>query len=104
MSLTLENRLRQMQIFNLPHDPFCRDECVCSDMTVVVIDENPRTGDRAPRHISKKAPASMTLLALERKENLPNGLLDVPDVKAAIARGHVRIVEQTPDSPSAKGA
>ena len=102
MPVTLESRLRQMQVFNLPHDAYCDEgKCACSDVTVVVVEENPRTGERAPKHVTKKAPASMTLLALERKAGLPSGSLDVPDVKAAIARGHVRVVAQLPDAPAA---
>ena len=105
MPVTIESRVRQMQVFNLPHDAYCEDgKCACSDMTVVVVEENRRTGDRASKHIAKKAPASMTLLALERKAGLPSVVLDVPDVKAAIARGHVRIVEQSPDSAPAPTA
>ncbi len=102
MPVTLESRVRQMQVFNLPHEAFCRDgRCACSDITVVVSEENPRTGERAPRNIQKKAPASLTLLALERRSGLPSVLLDVPDVRAAIARGRVRVVEQSPDTPPA---
>jgi hypothetical protein len=102
MPVTLESRLRQMQVFNLPHDAYCDEgKCACSDMTVVVVEETSRTGERAPKQVAKKAPASMTLLALERKTGLPTALLDVPDVKAAIARGYVRVIEQLPDAPPA---
>ncbi len=105
MTVTLESRVRQMQVFNLPHEAFCRDgQCACSAMAVVVIEENPRTGERAPRNFQKKAPASLTLLALERRCGLPNVLLDVPDVRASIARGRVRVVEQSPDTPPAPAA
>lgn len=103
MPVTIESRLRQMQVFNLEHDSYCRaDACACSDITAIVVEENPRTGERAPRHIPKKAPGSLTLLARERKEGLPSAVLDVPDVKAAVARGHVRVVEQTPDGPQTR--
>ena len=99
MPVTIENRLRQLQVFNLDHDAFCRPgACACSNLTVLVVDENPRTGERAQRRVEKKAPGSLTLLALERRAGLPVRLLDVPEVKAAIARGHVRIVEQAPDA------
>ena len=100
MPVTLQNRLRQMQVFNLPHDAYCQGrECSCSDVTIVVIDENPRTGDRAPRHVTRKTPGSLTLLAHEKRAGLPDAVLHVPEVTAAISRGHVRIIEQTPDVP-----
>jgi hypothetical protein len=99
MPVTLESRLRQLQVFNLDHGSYCRPgACACSEITIAVIDENPRTGDRAPRHIAKKAPASLTLLARERRAGLPTKILDVPEVRAAIAKGHVRVVAQTAES------
>ena len=98
MPVTLENRLRQIQVFNLDHDAFCRPgACACSSTAVLVVDENPRTGDRAQRRVEKKTPSSLTLLALERRSGLPTRVLDVPEVRAAIARGRVRVGDQTPD-------
>ena len=97
MPITLESRVRRMQVFNLPHEAFCKDACGCSETTVVIVAENPRTGDRAPKHVAKRVPASMTWLARERRAGLPSVLLEVPDVKAAIGRGYLRVVEQSPD-------
>lgn len=104
MPVTLESRLRQMQVFNLEHDAFCeKGPCVCLDITTTVLEENPRTGERAPRRITKKAPAALTLLARERQGDLPDAVLQVPEVRAAIERGHVRVVEQTPATPVSPG-
>jgi hypothetical protein len=87
VAVTLENRLRQMQVFNLIHDPYCRGrECSCSEVTVVVTDENPRTGERAPRRVPRKVPTALTLLAREVRKGLPDVVLRVPDVRAAIDR------------------
>jgi hypothetical protein len=86
-----------MQVFHLSHDIFCRGRCACSEVTVVVTAENPRTGERAPRQLQKKVPGSMTVLARERKSDLPSAVLELAEVKAAIARGYLRIVEQAPD-------
>lgn len=97
MPVTLESRVRQMQVFNLEHDAYCvAGGCGCSDITAVVVEQNPRTGERAPRHVTKKAPASLTLLALERRDGLRESIVAVPEVRAAIDRGLVRVVEQTP--------
>ena len=104
MPVTLENRLRQMQVFNLDHETYCAGtECACSQVTAVVVDENPRTGERAPRRITRRAPGSLTLLARERREGLSNSVLAVPEVRAAIGKGHVRVVAQTPDAPGKEG-
>ena len=101
MPITLESRVRRMQVFNLPHEVFCKGVCACSATTVVVVAEHPRTGDRAPKHVAKRVPPSMTWLARERRAGLPSVLLEVPDVKAAIERGYLRVVEQTPDGADA---
>ena len=97
MPVTLESRTRRMQVFHLPHEVFCRGRCTCSELTVVVTAENPRTGERAPRQLQKKVPGSLTVLSRERKPGLPTVVLELAEVKAAIARGYLRIVEQTPD-------
>jgi hypothetical protein len=97
MPITLESRIRRMQVVNLPHEVFCRERCGCAEMTVVVVAENPRTGDRAPKRVTKLVPASMTWLALERRDGLPRAILDVPEVKAALAHRHLRLVEDVPD-------
>lgn len=102
MPVTIENRLRQMQVFNLVHDAYCRGRgCSCSEITVVVTDENPRTGERAPRRVPKKVPAALTLLAREVRSGLPTSVLQVPDVRAALARGALRIAAQEADPPLA---
>lgn len=100
MPVTLESWSRRMQIFHLSHDVFCRDRCACTEVTVVVTAENPRTGERAPRPLQKKVPGSITLLARERKPGLPSRLLELAEVKTAIARGYLRLIEQTPDDAS----
>jgi hypothetical protein len=104
MPMTLENRMRQMQVFNLPHHAYCKDDCACSDTAVLVVAENPRNGERALRRIERKTPSSLTLLAGERRSDLPMALLDVPEVKAAIACGRVRIIEQTPEKTARPAA
>lgn len=95
MAVTLENRLHQMQVFNLVHDAYCRGRvCACSKVTVVVTDENPRTGERALRRVPKKVPGALTLLAREVRSGLPASVLAVPDVRAAIVRGALKVVAQ----------
>ena len=100
MPVTLESRTRRMQVFHLLHEVFCRGRCACSEVTVVVTAENPRTGERAPRQLQKKVPGSITVLARERKPGLPSAVLELAEVKAAIARGYLRIVEHAPDDPA----
>lgn len=97
MPVTLESRSRRMQVFHLPHEVCCRDRCACADVAVFVVAEHPRTGERARKKLVKRVPGSITFLARERKENVPVALLELAQVKAAIGRGYLRIVAQTPD-------
>lgn len=101
MPVMLENRLRQMQVFNLPHDAYCRGgACECSQIVAVTTEQNARTGERTLRRTPKKVPPSLTLLARETRAGLRTTVLTVPDVRAAIARGALRVVAQHPDQPS----
>jgi hypothetical protein len=97
MPVTLESRSRRMQVFHLPHEVCCRDRCACAHVAVFVMAENPRTGERARKRVEKQVPSSITFLARERKENLPAALLELAEVEAAIGRGYLRILAQTPD-------
>ena len=54
---------------------------------------------RAASCLEHHAVAPPQTLARERQAGLPEAVLQVPDVRAAIERGHVRIVEQTPAAP-----
>ncbi len=104
MPVTLESRARRMQVFHLAHDACCRDRCACTEVAVVVVAENPRTGERAPKHLNKKVPGSITFLALERKPGVPSAVLELPQVKVAIGRGYLRVLEQTADKAAAPAA
>jgi hypothetical protein len=73
-------------------------------VAVVAVAENPRTGERAPKYLNKKVPDSITFLALERKPGLSSTVLELAQVKAAIGRGYLRIVEQTADKAVAPAA
>jgi hypothetical protein len=95
MPISLENRLRRILVVNLPHDVCCAQGCACSKATIVVAAENPRTGDRVTQHVTRDAAASLTWLALERRDDLPDHLLEVPEVKAALSCGHLRLAKQS---------
>jgi hypothetical protein len=97
MPVTLESRTRRMQVFHLPHEVCCRDRCSCAEAVVFVVAEHPRTGERARKRVVKRVPGSITFLARERKPDLPAALLELAQVKAAIGRGYLRIVAQTPE-------
>ena len=91
MAVTLESRVRRMQVFNLDHETYCQGpECCCSEMDLLVSDHNAVTGEKGVRPIRKRVPGSLTLLALDRLTGLPDVVVNVPEVREAIARGFVQ--------------
>ena len=93
MPITLENRGRQMQVFNLPHELYCEKagRCGCANETVTTWVEDVATGERSPRSTIKRIPASLTLLAREKHPGLAEAVLEVPEVQRAIELGTVRV-------------
>jgi hypothetical protein len=93
MPITLENRGRQMQVFNLPHELYCEKagRCGCAQETVTTWVEDAATGERSLRSAIKRIPASLTLLAREKQPGLAEAVLEVPEVQRAIELGTVRV-------------
>jgi len=93
MPITLENRGRQMQVFNLPHELYCEKagRCSCANETVTTWGEDAATGERSLRATIKRIPASLTLLAREKHPGLHEAVLEVPEVQRAIELGAVRV-------------
>jgi hypothetical protein len=93
MPITLENRGRQMQVFNLPHEPYCEESgrCDCAQEIVNTWVEDAATGERTLRSTVKRIPASLTLLAREKHPGLAEAVLEVPEIQRAIELGTVRV-------------
>jgi hypothetical protein len=93
MPITLENRGRQMQVFNLPHELYCEKSgrCDCAQEIVNTWVEEAATGERTLRSTIKRIPASLTLLAREKHAELAEAVLEVPEIQRAIALGTVRV-------------
>ena len=82
-----------MQVFNLPHERYCEKSgrCGCAQEIVNTWVENAATGERSLRSTVKRIPASLTLLAREKQPGLAEAVLEVPEVRRAIALGTVRV-------------
>jgi hypothetical protein len=93
MPITLENRGRQMQVFNLPHELYCEKSgrCGCAQESVNTWGEDAATGERTLRSTIKRIPASLTLLAREKHPGLAEAVLELPEVQRAIELGTVRV-------------
>jgi hypothetical protein len=93
MPITLENRGRQIQVFNLPHELYCEKSghCGCAQEIVNAWVEDAATGERSLRSTIKRIPASLTLLAREKHPGLAEAVLEVPEIQRAIELGTVRV-------------
>lgn len=83
MPVTLINKQNRMRVFNLDHPSF---DSEARHMTVHVVEEG-RDGGRYPRRVRKRVCGSLTLLAKEKKHNLPDQVIKVPQVAKAIDDG-----------------
>ncbi len=99
MPLKIKNTSTQSRTFNLAHDGL-RDAGPPYGYTVRtggVVDEDVTTGARRPRATRKALPSSITFLAGETKENLPNLMKECPEIKAALGqKGPLKLLEETP--------
>lgn len=105
MSITLENRERRMQVFNLPHAIYCAaaGRCECTEQVVTTLVEDPRTGQRTPRSVVRRIPASLTLLARAQRSGLPEAVLDVAEIRRAVDQGALRVwTEPAAESTAAR--
>lgn len=93
MAITLESKTRQMQVFNLPHEIYCEaaGHCRCAEQRVTTVVDDPLTGERTPRSVVRRIPASLTLLAGARVEGLDEAVLQVAEIRTAITRGALRV-------------
>ena len=80
MPVTLINKQNRMRVFNLDHPSF---DSEASDVTVHVVEEG-RDGGRYPRRVRRRLCGSLTLLAKEKRHNLPDQVIKVPQIAKAI--------------------
>ena len=74
MSVTLINNTRRMKVFTLAHKWYCdaRGACACKVV---------------PGKEERRIAGSLTIPAGGIVENLPDAVLEVPDIKAAVTSG-----------------
>lgn len=91
MHVTLQNKARRLVCFVLPHAIACaEDHCLCSRQRTGSTRHDPVTGHKHVEARVRKLAGSVTLTAMghdgDTVKGLPLGVLDVPEIKAAIAR------------------
>ncbi len=91
MSITLINNTRRMKVFTLAHRWYCAvlGTCAC---TVI------------PGKEVRRIAASLTLCAGAVAENLPEAVLKVPEIEAAVLRGALTVRRARPRRNAGDGA
>lgn len=88
----LQNTTGRALDFNLSHDTYCQQgPCSCQTVHQPSVALDARHGTRAMRTLRRRLCASVTVLAGEYRE-LPDGIMRVPEVRAAVQRGDLRII------------
>jgi hypothetical protein len=90
---TLKSRSRTLLTFNLPHKFYCEDgECRCVDVKQHSAEHDNVSGMTGIAEREAKLATSITFLAGEKKTDLSETILDCPDVKGAIDRRELIVV------------
>lgn len=95
MSVTLINKQRRMQVFDLDHPTF-RVAGWGYHKERMVLTQADRSGLVGPRVIEKWMPGSLRLLALESRAGLPDQILALPAIKRGVALGQLAYLKESP--------
>jgi hypothetical protein len=95
--VTLKNKARAMKVFNLPHAIVCTEAlCLCTRRVTGVQDVHRETGEKQMRALKKRLADSITFTAAGTEgdtiKELPDTVLQVPEIGAAIRRRELAIV------------
>ena len=95
--LTLWNRTKSIQPYNLDHEHYCvaLGRCVCVPMARKVFARDPVTGIAGLRDEELLVPRVLTLLAGEKRSGLPHATRQATEIAAAINLGHLRVLDET---------
>lgn len=100
--INLKNVTRVARTFNLPCGagecaPFSRREnsggCFCNDIETQLVEETP-DGTKGTRTMVRRLAGSITIRGRSDSGSLPDWAKEAPEIKAALAAGYLRLVEQ----------
>jgi len=83
--VTLKNTQRQMLVFNLGHESYCKALGACACRIV-------RRAGTPASVPGRRVCSSLTVLAGAAAEALPRAVLAVPEIARAVASGALRVV------------
>ncbi len=89
----IQNRTKAIQQLNIPCRAGCDGTgCLCSEV-VTALQEELEDGTKGTRVLSRKLAGSLVFLGSETKD-VPSWVAESGPVKAAIARGRLRLIRQ----------
>lgn len=98
--IKLQNRTKQIKVFNLPHAFRCvGNKCFCSPTSLRLTEALP-DGSTGIRVVDRLLCSSLTILAGETSEALPDEVRAAPEVKAALDRKVVRLIQLQEAKPA----
>ena len=98
------NRTRQIKVFSLPHDPYCRalGICKCKLTKIYSTIHNPKTGEKNSTPQFRRLPSSIVFLAGRIRE-VDQAVLKVDEIrKALFSADLVEIPEVKKEAPLKK--
>lgn len=97
MPVTLKNVSRRMHSYNLAAGFFEEDGGAHKYklIHVTVVDHNGQTGSLIPRRIPKNVCSSLHFASGEMHSELPDEVLDCPDIAGALARRELVVLAKT---------
>lgn len=97
--VTLINKTRKIKVYNLAH-PFFRSKKWGAKSTTIMVVEEHRDGTRHPRQLRRSITGSLTLLAGEKRTDLPDQIQAVPEIRKALKKGILVAVKQKAAEPA----
>jgi hypothetical protein len=101
--VTLINKSGRLRTYQLTTSFFSSRKWGARRLEVRTI-EHHRDGNRYARISRKSVPGALTLVAGESREGLPDQILAVPDVKAAVAAGELEVRKVADPAPARPAA
>lgn len=102
MATTLINLEKRRQVFHLDHPAFYLGVFGFHRQIVRTVELNPRNGKKMVRETRKAMPGTLTLLAGEEREGLPDAIASCADVERARKAGKIKLVREAAPEPTSR--
>lgn len=95
----IRNLARTLFVLNLEHRDYSGHAACKPQELKFVLPAETEDGTKGTRHIEKKVPASITWLAGQESEPLPDAVAEAPQIRLRVAQGLMSVV-RLPEAPT----